>query len=292
MYRLISFLSSYRNVIFFLVLEMIAFRMLVRFNDHQRHRYGDEMLELRGSVQQVRASIQAYQKRAKEYDNRVGDIQGLQGKVDSLETLLNAYRIQAGALQVDSIRLAIESQKSEEKFSYIPCRVIKNNVDRLYNYITIDKGLKAGIKPDMGIVSPNGIVGRVIRVSDHYALVLSALNLGFKLTLQTVSEDSLSASIGVYEWDGINSSEARLTYIPETVELRPGTQVVTSGFSTVFPGGYPVGTVTDIGSGGEDGFYDATIQLSTDFHSLWTVFAIESLHKPELDSLSQEIETP
>lgn len=292
MYRLISFLSSYRNVILFIVLEIVAFSMLVRFNDHQRHRFGDEMLEVSGVVQEFRSEIRDFQRRAEDYDKRVIEIKSLKGTIDSLNALVNAYRIQTGADSIDSIRLVIESQKSDERFNYIPCRVIKNNVDRLYNYITLDKGSNAGIQPDMGIVSPNGIVGRVIKVSENYSLVLSALNVGFKLTLQTVSEDSLAESIGVYEWDGGRSNEAQLTYIPETVELTPGTEVVTSGYSTVFPPGYPVGVVTDIGSGGEDGFYNATIELATDFHSIGTVFAIEALHKPELDSLSSEIETP
>ena len=186
MYRLISFLTAYRNVILFMALEIIAFSMLVRFNDHQRHRYGDEMLEFRAFTQDIRSGILAYQKKADDYDELEGDIRLLHREVDSLKALLNTYRIQTGADSIDSIRLVIESQISDEQFNYIPCRVIKNNVDRLYNYITIDKGTKAGIQPDMGIVSPDGIVGRVIRVSDNYALVLSALNVGFKLTLQTV----------------------------------------------------------------------------------------------------------
>lgn len=292
MYRLISFLSTYRNVIFFLTLEIIALSVLVRYNDHQRHQFGDQILEVSGAVQEVRSGIQDFQRRAIDYDERVEEIDSLMGVVDSLRTMVNTYRMQAGADSVDSIRVFIEDQQSNEQFRYIPCRVVKNNVDKLYNYITIDKGRKAGIEPDMGIVSPAGIVGRVIRVSENYSLVLSALNVSFKLTLQTVSSDSLAESIGVYEWDGTKTNQARLTYIPQTVELEKGTAVVTSGYSTIFPAGYPVGEISEADREGNDGFYDATIMLATDFHSLGTVFAIQALHKPELDSLYQNIETP
>lgn len=292
MYRLISFLSTYRNVIFFLTLEIIAFSLLVRYNDHQRHQFGDQMLEVSGAVQEVRSGFQDFQRRAVDYDQRVAEIDSLMGMVDSLRSMVNTYRMQTGADSVDSIRVFIEDQQSNERFRYIPCRVIKNNVDKLYNYITIDKGSEAGIEPNMGIVSPAGIVGRVIRVSENYSLVLSALNVSFKLTLQTVSSDSLAESIGVYEWDGTKTNQARLTYIPQTVELKKGTAVVTSGYSTIFPAGYPVGEISEADREGNDGFYDATIMLAADFHSLGTVFAIQALHKPELDSLYQNIETP
>ncbi len=292
MYRLISFLSTYRNVFIFLILEMAAFMMLVRYNDHQRHQFGDGMLEVAGVVQSWNSGIQDYRARARNYDSRVREIGDLKQELDSLRNVLESYQILIGADSIDRIRIAVEKEKTKEDFRYIPCRVVKNNVSGLYNYITIDKGKQVGIRENMGVVSPNGIVGKVVKVSDNYSLVLSALNLSFKLTLQTVTGDSLGESIGVYEWDGSSTNEARLTYVPNTVKLDTGHQVVTSGFSTVFPVGYPVGEVVNVRKNPEDGFYDAGIRLTTDFHRLGTVYVIESLHKAELDSLDQSLELP
>ncbi len=292
MYRLISFLSTYRNAILFLALESVAFYMLVRYNDHQRHQFGDGMLEVAGEVQKVRSGLRDYQRRALDYDLRVGEIDSLMRVVDSLRNMVQTYQVQAGVKGQDSLRLLVESKHSVEDFRYIPCRVLRNTVDQVYNYIAIDKGRRDGIRPNMGVVSPSGVAGRVIKVSENYSLVLSALNVSFKLTLQTMSGDTLGESIGVYEWDGKRTSQAKLTYIPETVKLTLGTPVVTSGYSTLFPAGYPVGTVIDVESNGEDGFYDATLQLATDFHRLGTLLVIEALHKPELDSLYQDIPSP
>ncbi len=292
MYRLISFLSTQRNLILFLVLEVVAFRLLVTYNDHQRHQFGDRMYEVAASMHDVSSSFQDFRRRAAEYDERVVEIKGLKETVDSLQGLVRAYEESTRTDTLDSIRVVATPPEVKESYSYIPCRVVRNSVDKIYNYITIDKGTEDGIEPNMGVIAPDGIVGRVIKVGPRYSLILSALNVGFKLTLQTVSGDSLSESIGVYEWDGRRTSEARLTFIPETVLLQEGTSVVTSGYSTLFPAGYPVGKVKEIGVGGEDGFYDATIELSTDFHRLGTVFCIKAHHRAEIDSLSVAIPEP
>ena len=70
-----------------------------------------------------------------------------------------------------------ETNGDNEQFEFIPARVIRNSTDQNYNYITLNKGRSDGVKKDMGVISPQGIVGKVIDVSEHYCLVLSAINV-------------------------------------------------------------------------------------------------------------------
>lgn len=293
MYRLISFLSRYRNAILFVVLEFIAFRLVVTYNDYQRVRFGDQMIEVGGAVQSIRAGVRDFQRRALEYDDRVADIDSLMVTVDSLRSLVAKFQLQQMNDSLDQYRDSSERLQWQESYAYHPCRVIRNTVNRNYNYLTLDKGRADGIRADMGVVSPEGIVGRVIAVSEHYSLALSALNLSFKVTLKTLPEEDEQGSIGVYEWNGLDPRFADLTYVPESVELiEDVTQVVTSGFSYIFPAGYPVGVVREVTSNQEDGFLNARIELATDFHRLGTVFIVEAEHQPELDSLYQAIPAP
>ena len=61
-------------------------------------------------------------------------------------------------------------------YRFIPANVINNSIYHLNNFILIDKGRKDGIKKDMGVISANGIVGKVANVSDNYASVISMLH--------------------------------------------------------------------------------------------------------------------
>jgi rod shape-determining protein MreC len=61
-------------------------------------------------------------------------------------------------------------------YSFITANVVNNSISYLSNYITIDKGKNAGIKPDMGVVSEQGVVGIVSTVSDHFSVIIPLLN--------------------------------------------------------------------------------------------------------------------
>lgn len=65
-----------------------------------------------------------------------------------------------------------------------------------------------------------------------------------------------------------------------------GDTVVTSGYSTTFPYGIPVGTVMNRVKTADDNFYILKIRLASDFNTLSTVRVIKDMHKNELDSLA------
>ena len=133
-------------------------------------------------------------------------------------------------------------------------------------------------------------MGKVIKVSNHYSLVISGLNVSFSLLVKAVQpgEPLSKGHVGIYEWEGSNPHEGSLTYIPETVEIKVGDQIVTSGYQSVFPSGYKVGIIDQIGDS-QDGYHDADIRLSTDFHALGNVYLVSALHKDTLDSLEANI---
>jgi rod shape-determining protein MreC len=161
--------------------------------------------------------------------------------------------------------------------------VINNSVNKPLNYITINRGAKHGIKPDQGIITHSGIVGVTLKVSDSYSLAMSVLN----------SRWSVSAKIrkngyfGSLVWEGGDYRRASLKEIPVHVNIAKGDTVVTSGFSTIFPEGIPIGTIQDFYRGDGDNYYTIILALGTDFKSLSYVEIIENSSRDEIWELEK-----
>ncbi|MEM6801116.1 MAG: rod shape-determining protein MreC [Bacteroidota bacterium] len=289
MYRLFSILSKFRNTILFLVLELIAFLCIIRYNDAQRHIMGDALMDFSSSIYDTSYGITAFfnlrdQNSKLEHDNK-----DLQERLAKAEMLIQEYKSLAN---LDSIQaLAIQEREEDTLYSFIPGHVVRNTVHRNYNYLVLDKGSKDGVKKDMGVVSLQGIVGRVIRVGENYSLALSCLNLTFRLSLQALDKQGnwVAETAGVYEWKGGDPRYAFLKSIPETANLQNGYQVVSSEHSLIFPPGYKVGEVQEMGKEPEEGFYNARIRLSTDFSKLDNVYLVNSAFKEDVDSLSLDL---
>ena len=125
-----------------------------------------------------------------------------------------------------------------------------------------------------------GIIGIVDKVSEHFSSVLTVLH---SQSLVSVSLASSGFS-GSLSWPGIRYDEAVLSDIPSHVRIRIGEKVVTSGLSSVFPGGIPVGYVEEVISEPGEDFYRLRIRFSEDYHGVDQVYIVKDLYKAELES--------
>ena len=134
----------------------------------------------------------------------------------------------------------------------------------------------------MGVVDQNGVVGIVNVTGPHMARVISLLNetQHFSVKLKDTS------FVGSLNWTGEDASIAYVEEIPRHVEYQVGDTIVTSGYSTTFPEGIPVGTILNRVRSQDDSFFTFKVRLMPDFRSLSTVRVIKDIHKAEIDSLS------
>ena len=172
------------------------------------------------------------------------------------------------------------------RYHFTIAHVINNSITHAHNYITIDKGALDGISPEMGVMDQNGIVGIVNVVGDHTARLVSILNPYLRLSCKIKGHDQ----VGSLVWDGRNPSEAILEELPKHSEFVPGDTIVTSGYSSVFPEGVPVGTVISSSRDMEDNFYTLRVKLFTDFSTLSTVRVIRDNMRDELSEVEKELE--
>ncbi len=129
----------------------------------------------------------------------------------------------------DTTRIYYDSL-SQRRYTYTHADIIQNSVTRRNNHITLNKGRDHGVLPDMGVITPYGVVGVVKAVSSNFSLVNSLLH---SETMVSVKIEK-NGHIGSLQWNGENYRIVEMAYIPPHVELEEGDTVVTSGFSTIF----------------------------------------------------------
>jgi rod shape-determining protein MreC len=122
----------------------------------------------------------------------------------------------------------------------------------------------------MGVVSGTGVVGIVYMTSPHYSIVIPVLS----------SQSNISCTIekrgyfGYLHWNGGPSSLAYVDDIPRHAKFRRGDNIVTSGYSSIFPEGIMVGKVGYVFNSADGLSYRVQVHLSTDFGRLRDVCVI------------------
>lgn len=266
MHNLTEFLAKHNHWFVFLVLEVVSMVLLFRYNSYQ------------GSV--WFSSANAVTGKVYEWDSAVESYFSLSG-VNSQLTQRNAFLEQQVRMLDDSIARLTRSQEAAvtrlssmvpfQGCRLIPAKVVANMVNRYDNLITIDKGSADGVKRDMGVVCGMGVVGIVYLVSEHYSIVIPALN----------SHSNISCIIqrrgyfGYLRWRGGSSQLAYLEDVPRHAHFKLGDNVVTSGYSSVFPPGVMVGKVLHVFNSADGLSYRVQVKLSTDFARLRDVCLVD-----------------
>ena len=266
MHNLTGFLAKHNHWFVFLVLEVVSMVLLFRYNSYQ------------GSV--WFSSANAVTGKVYEWDSAVESYFSL-SCVNSQLTQRNAFLEQQVRMLDDSIARLTRSQETAvtrlssmvpfQGCRLIPAKVVANMVNRYDNLITIDKGSADGVKRDMGVVCGMGVVGIVYLVSEHYSIVIPALN----------SHSNISCTIqrrgyfGYLRWRGGSSQLAYLEDVPRHAHFKLGDNVVTSGYSSVFPPGVMVGKVLHVFNSADGLSYRVQVKLSTDFARLRDVCLVD-----------------
>jgi len=124
--------------------------------------------------------------------------------------------------------------------------IISRNVGYWYEEVTIDKGKKDGIKKDMAVVNSEGLIGRIIKVSNHYSTVklLSNDNMDNKISVKISVGDSYVYGL-ISKYDS-KTNTYTVEGISQNIQIKENSDVVTTGMGTTFPSGLLIGKVKEI----------------------------------------------
>lgn len=184
----------------------------------------------------------------------------------------------------DSISaLAVDSIKNISKTNIIVSKVIHNSYDVYENYITINSGDAAGVKPDMGVINSKGIIGIVDKTSKNYASVISILNVKSRINAKIKKSNHFGSLI----WDGKSTGFVQLMDVPRLASVRKGDTIVTGGQSVIFPENIGIGTISKLEIDNETNYYTITVKLFNDMTSLGHVYIIKSKDREEIIKLQK-----
>jgi rod shape-determining protein MreC len=164
----------------------------------------------------------------------------LRGQIQQMR--LEQVRIQQDAAQARRLQ-ALLAFKEEYISETVPAQVIGTSGSEQSRVIYIDRGGDHGLKENMPVITPDGIVGKVLRVFPGTAqvLIISDQTSGVgvileKSRLQGILRGSADGSVNV-------------EYIMADEKVEPGEPILSSGGDKVFPKGLPIGRVAAVAPG-------------------------------------------
>jgi rod shape-determining protein MreC len=269
------FIRKYSNFLFFLLLQIIALGFLFRYNKYHEAAFMNVAGEFTGSINQRYSKV--------EYYFRLRNInEQLAAENLRLNQMLREnYERPAGNEKTILDTVLTDSLREIKKYTWLGAQVVGSSVNTQVNFITIHRGTLQDVHPNMGVVSPQGIVGIVLNVSDNYASVMTLLHRQFKVVVKLKN----GGERGTIEWDGISPTYVSLKDIPKSAKLKNGDSVVTSQTSSIFPGNLMVGTISEIVDDKSSNFYTLKVKPATNFFNVEYVYVIANAQYSEQKKL-------
>lgn len=171
--------------------------------------------------------------------------------------------------------------KERSNYRLIMCEVIaRGDVSGWWRTITLNRGARDGVGPDMAVVTPDGLVGCVTTVAEHTAEALLISDPECRVAVRLAGRNAYgilrgtsSAGRGTDELEMLYSPPpCQADYLPREEEIVPGVEVFTSGLGGVFPEGLLVGRVVASSLDTSRLYRRATVAPSADLRNLSYVF--------------------
>ena len=268
MKEIIKLILKYHFTIIFILLEIVSFSLIIRHTEYQRAIFSESASTLFGNVSSTITSIKDYF-RLKEMNESLAN-----------ENILLKNRLEEYELLRDTIIHGTVVQDSIPVYEYIGAKQVNATYNRTKNYITLNRGRKNGLQKEMAVCTPEGIVGLIQDLSDHFAVVIPLINVDSRISAK-IKKNNYYGSL---QWDGNDYAYSYLNDIPYHVEVNAGDTIVTSGLSKIFPEGIVVGYVESVDKETAN-FLKIKVKLAVDFKRINHVYVILNNKKNEQTSL-------
>ncbi len=192
-------------------------------------------------------------------------VQQLRGEVN---------RLREQAHMAERLAAMLEFQKDTSGRT-VAARVIGRSVSNWYQGVILNKGEEDGIREQMGVMTPAGVVGRIVRTSASTSIVLLMIDPNVAITgmVQRTRDEGMV--------QGTSQGLVLMKYIPPLSSVKTGDTVVTSGLTGGFPRGVLIGEIARVEESEDSLFRTAEIVPVVKFRYLDEVLIVVSPRSPE-----------
>lgn len=204
------------------------------------------------------------------------DNEDLRRENDALK--LRIAQLEGKAAESDRLAALLHFRQSQADVPMVAARVIGASPGTASLTIELDRGERDGIRRNMGVITPDGVVGKIIEAYPNTSQVL----------LLTDKESGLGAKFadsGIqHPVGGMGEPMLFMKYVPNDDEVNVGARVVTSGMDRIFPRDLPVGTIAEIKAGNP--FKLIRIKPAANLQRLEEVLVLLTLHPLQIKTES------
>jgi rod shape-determining protein MreC len=156
---------------------------------------------------------------------------------------LEITQLRGKAAEADRFAKLLNFRATQEHIPMVGARVIATSPDANSAVVFIDRGAKDKIQKNMGVITPDGVVGKVIAVFNNTAQVLLITDRDSGVGAM-IEESRLQSPVR-----GMSEPILNMAYISNDDEVTVGQHVVTNGMDRIFPRDLPVGTIVEVKQG-------------------------------------------
>jgi len=269
MQQIINFIFRNKNLLLYLFLLLISLGFTIQSHSYHQSKIFNSANWVSGGIYKTSNNITGYFNLETENEKLV------QENIRLRKLLFNQeYNRET---QIDTVVL----DTSKIAYTIVSAKIIKNSYSNLDNYIILNKGAIAGIKQDMGVITPNGILGIVENTSNKFSRIQSILNRRSNLNAKLKNSDNF----GTLVWDGKDYNTAQLIDIPRRVPIKVGDTILTGAASSIFPENILIGSIKKFDLDPSKSSYKIDITLFNDMTNIKNVYIINNKNRPEIEQL-------
>ena len=195
-------------------------------------------------------------------------------------------RLRAQALTAERLAALLKFQ-TDESIRTVAAKIIGRSLSNWYQGVILNKGEEDGIREQMGVITPAGVVGRIVRTSGSTSIALLVIDPNVAITgmVQRTRDEGMV--------QGTSQGRVRMKYLPPLSSVKEGDAVVTSGLTGGFPRGVLIGEVSRVEESEDNLFQTAEIVPTVPLRHLDEVLIVVSPRSPDaMIPLDQALVSP